>query len=47
VRRRGWSGGTASQAKAETARAATLIAATGYHRRDGELAELHARLAPQ
>ena len=34
-----------AEAKAETAKAAALIAETGYHRRDGELAELRARLA--
>jgi hypothetical protein len=34
-----------AEAKAQTAKAADLIADTGYHRRDGELAELHARLA--
>ena len=33
------------EAKAQTAKAAALIADTGYHRRDGELAELQARLA--
>jgi hypothetical protein len=34
-----------TEAKAQTAAAAQLIADTGYHRRDGELAELQARLA--
>ena len=34
-----------NQAKTEAAKAAALIAATGYHRRDGELADLQARLA--
>jgi hypothetical protein len=34
-----------AEAEAQTAKAAALIADTGYHRRDGELAELHARLA--
>jgi hypothetical protein len=33
------------EAKAQTAKAASLIAETGYHRRDGELAELKVRLA--
>ena len=35
----------APKPKAQTAKAAALIADTGYHRRDGELAELQARLA--
>ena len=34
-----------AEAEAQTAKAAALIADTGYHRRDGELAELQARLA--
>ena len=34
-----------AEAEAQTAEAAALIAETGYHRRDGELAELKARLA--
>jgi hypothetical protein len=34
-----------AEAEAQTAKAAQLIAETGYHRRDGELAELRARLA--
>ena len=34
-----------AEAEAQTAKAAALIADTGYHRRDGELAELKARLA--
>ena len=34
-----------AEAEAQTAKAAALIADTGYHRRDGELAELRARLA--
>ena len=34
-----------AEAETQTARAAELIAAIGYHRRDGELAELQARLA--
>ncbi len=34
-----------AEAEAQTAKAAVLIADTGYHRRDGKLAELHARLA--
>ncbi len=34
-----------AEAEAQTAKAAALIAGTGYHRRDGELAELQARLA--
>jgi hypothetical protein len=34
-----------TEAQAQTAKAADLIAKTGYHRRDGELAELKARLA--
>jgi hypothetical protein len=34
-----------AEAKAQTAKAAALIADTGYHRRDGELAELQDRLA--
>ena len=34
-----------AEAKVQTAKAAQLIADTGYHRRDGELAELTARLA--
>ena len=34
-----------AEAKAQTATAAALIADTGYHRRDGELADLQARLA--
>jgi hypothetical protein len=34
-----------AEAEAQTATAAQLIADTGYHRRDGELAELKARLA--
>jgi hypothetical protein len=34
-----------AEAKTQTATAARLIADTGYHRRDGELAELEARLA--
>lgn len=34
-----------AEAKAQTAKAAQLIADTGYHRRDPELAELKARLA--
>ncbi len=33
-----------ADAEAQTAKAAALIADTGYHRRDGELAELQARL---
>ena len=33
-----------AEAEAQTAKAAALIAETGYHRRDGELAELRARL---
>ncbi len=33
-----------AEAQAQTAKAAALIAETGYHRRDGELAELKARL---
>ena len=33
-----------AEAEAQTAKAAALIADTGYHRRDGELAELQARL---
>jgi len=33
-----------AEAEAQTAEAAALIASTGYHRRDGELAELQARL---
>ena len=36
--------GTRAEAEAQTAKAAALIADTGYHRRDGELAELQARL---
>ena len=35
-----------AEAEAQTAKAAALIADTGYHRRDGELAELQARLKP-
>ena len=34
-----------AEAQAQTAKAAQLIADTGYHRRDAELAELEARLA--
>lgn len=34
-----------AEAKAQTAKAAQLIAETGYHRRDGELADLQTRLA--
>jgi hypothetical protein len=34
-----------AEAMAQTAEAAALIAETGYHRRDGELAGLQARLA--
>jgi hypothetical protein len=34
-----------AEAAAQSAKAAQLIADTGYHRRDGELAELKARLA--
>jgi tetratricopeptide (TPR) repeat protein len=34
-----------AEARAQTAKAAGLIGETGYHRRDGELAELQARLA--
>ena len=34
-----------AEAKAQTAKAAALIADTGYHRRDDELAGLQARLA--
>jgi len=34
-----------AEAQAQTAKAADLIAETGYHRRDPELAELKARLA--
>ena len=34
-----------AEAESQTAKAAALIADTGYHRRDGELAELQARLA--
>jgi hypothetical protein len=34
-----------AEAKAQTAKAAALIAETGYHRRDPELVELKARLA--
>ena len=34
-----------AEAEAQTAKAAALIADTGYHRRDGELAELKDRLA--
>ncbi len=34
-----------AEAEAQTAKAGALIGETGYHRRDGELAELHARLA--
>ena len=34
-----------AEAEAQTAKAAALIADTGYHRRDGELAELQGRLA--
>jgi hypothetical protein len=34
-----------TEAEAQTASAAALIAETGYHRRDPELAELKARLA--
>ncbi|MGO9544648.1 MAG: hypothetical protein ACLPPF_07625 [Rhodomicrobium sp.] len=34
-----------AEAEAQTAKAAALIADTGYHRRDGEFAELKARLA--
>ena len=34
-----------AEAEAQTAKAAALIADTGYHHRDGELAELQARLA--
>ncbi|MFM2422305.1 MAG: hypothetical protein RL291_835, partial [Pseudomonadota bacterium] len=30
----------------QTALAATLVTETGYHRRDGEVAALRARLAP-
>ena len=36
-----------AEAARHTADAARLIAETGYHRRDGELAELKARLARQ
>ncbi len=34
-----------AEAEAQTAKAAALVADTGYHRRDPELAELQARLA--
>jgi hypothetical protein len=34
-----------AEAEAQTAKAAALIAGAGYHRRDGELAELQRRLA--
>ena len=34
-----------AEAEAQIAKAATLVADTAYHRRDGELAELQARLA--
>ena len=33
-----------AEAEAQTAKAAALIAETGYHRREGELGELKARL---
>ena len=34
-----------AEAQAQTAKAAQLIADTGYHRRDTELVDLEARLA--
>jgi hypothetical protein len=34
-----------AEAEAQTAKAAALIADTGYHRRDGELAKLQSHLA--
>jgi hypothetical protein len=37
--------GPEDEAAHQTKIAADLIAATGYHRRDGELSELQARLA--